>query len=172
MKFLSCTKTAVILFLVAVILLGVCVYMVARPISYGFEYFHKSTYEGNEFQGVMMFSSDNTMTNKNTNFDIEMKSRYYYKDGYIFFTLAETDKAYAEEVKWIDDNFEEAVDTPFYAAMVNAFRIVSEGLDDYDATYTCTPAIVFVVGCGVLELVLVGLAVVSLILSKRAKQKE
>ena len=175
MKFLSSTKTAIILLIIAAILLGVCICVAVRPISYGLGYYNKSTYAGREFQGVMKFNADNTMTNRNTNFDIEMKSYYYYKDGYIFYTLAETDKEYAEEVKWIDENFAEASATPFYASKINAFKIVAVGIDDadgYDTSYTCIPVIIFVVACGVVDLVLIGLACVSFVLSKKAKYKE
>ena len=172
MKFMYRTKTAVIFLLAALILLGVCIYMIARPISFGMEYYHESTYQGKEFSGVMKFSPDNTMVNRNTNFDIEMTSRYYYKDGYIFFTSAETDEDYAKEVKWIDDNFTEALNMPFYASRINAFKIVAEGIGDYDTTYTCKSAIIFVVLCVSVELIVMGFSGASFILSKKAKYKE
>ena len=53
----------------------------------------------------------------------EMKSRYYYKDGYVFFTLAQTDEGYKKEIISINENFDEAIKTPFYADKINSFQL-------------------------------------------------
>ena len=96
---LSNKKTAIILLVASILLLGFYAYMLARPISYGMAYHNETEYEGGVFEGTMKFYSDKTMVNTNTNFEEEIESRYYYKYGYVFFTMAETDEAYDEYVK-------------------------------------------------------------------------
>ena len=171
-KILSCTKTAVILLLVTILALGFYTYMLARPISYAMPYHNKIVYEGVAFEGTLKFYPDGTMHNKNTNFEEEQKNYYYYKDGYIFALMAESDAEYEAEVTYINENFQEAVAAPFYAAKINAFRQVAVGLDDYVTTYTCTGAIVFAIAGGVIALALIVLTISSFALCKKAKDKE
>ena len=166
---LSCIKTSIVLLIVTVILLGGYAYMLARPISYGMNYSNESEYEGEVFRGTIKFYSDGTAVNLNSNFEREIKSRYYYKNGYVFFTMATTDEAYEKEVSFINENFDEAVATPFYASRINAFRQIPEGLDDYATIYTCTGAIIFAVAGGVIELALISWTALSFILSKKSK---
>ena len=171
-KFLSCTKTATVLLVVTLILLGAYTYLLVRPISYGMPYRNETVYDGGTFEGVMQFQSDDTLIIRNTNFDDELQSRYYYKDGYVFFTMAETDTAYQAEIAYIDNNFEEAVNVPFYAGKINAFRQISSEADGYTTVYTCTPAIILAIAGGVVALALVALTVTSWILSLKSKSKE
>lgn len=168
---LSYKKTAIILLLVTVLFLGFYAYMLARPISYGMSYHNEIVYEGLAFEGTIKYYPDGTILNKNTNFDEEMKGYYYYKDGYVFTLMAETDEAYEAEVAYINENFEEAVASPFYAAKINAFRQVDEGLDSYVTTYTCAGAIIFAIVGGVIALALLALTVSSFVLSKKAKAR-
>ena len=172
MKKLSDKKIAVICLVVAVLVLAINIYLIARPISYEWGYYAEDEYQGVQFGGAMKFNPDGTMVLRNSNHGREMKSYYYYKDGYIFFTIAETDEAYEEEVAYINKNFEEALNTPFYADKINAFRLTADGPDGYTIVYTCTRAIVFVIIGGVIELALIGLACVKLIACKKAKQEE
>ena len=165
----SCLKTAVALAVIAALLLAVYLYMIVRPISYGMDYRNVTEYDGGVFEGAMTFHTDSTMSNRNTNLDEIFESRYYYSDGYIFFTLAETDEDYAAEVAAIEDNFEEAVQAPFYADRINAFRLVAEEGDGYSAVYTCTSAIVLAAVGGAVELVLIGLAAASFVLYRKNK---
>lgn len=97
---------------------------------------------------------------------------YYYKDGYVFTLAATTDAEYADEVASINENFEEAVASPFYAARINAFQQTAQGLDDDITTYTCTGAIVFAAVGGVVLLSLLSLTAFAFVLSKKAKNKE
>lgn len=168
-KFLACTKTTIILLIAAVISLGFYVYMLARPISYGMEYHNESVYEGGTFEGKMTFYPNRTMVNRNTNFDEEIKSRYYYKDGYIFYTLAETDEEYEEEIASINENFDKAIETLFYADEINSFKLIATEGDGFVTVYTCKPAIVFAIVGGVVELVIVGFALASVILGKKKR---
>lgn len=168
---LSYKKTAIILLLVTVLFLGFYAYMLARPISYGMSYHNEIVYEGVAFEGTIKYYPDGTILNKNTNFDEEMKGYYYYKDGYAFTLMAETDEAYEAEVAYINENFEEAVASPFYAAKINAFRQVDEGLDSYVTTYTCAGAIIFAIVGGVIALALLVLTVSSFVLSKKANTR-
>ena len=171
-KILSNKITTLILLIVTILSLAFYVYMLARPISYGMNYHNKTVYAGMEFEGNMKFNTDGTVIVNNTNFDEEMKYYYYYKDGYVFSLLAQTEEEYEAEVKYIDENFEEAVASPFYAAKINAFRQVAEGLDSDVTTYTCTGAIVFAIAFGIVEFVLMVLTVLSFIFCKKVKCSE
>ena len=164
---LSNKKTAIILLVASILLLGFYAYMLARPISYGMAYHNETEYEGGVFEGTMKFYSDKTMITGNTNFEEELESRYYYKDGYVFFTMAETDEAYDEEVDYINKNFDEARGMPFYADEINAFRLVATEGDGYITVYTCTPSIVFAIIGGIVIAALIGATCVSLILFKK-----
>ena len=170
-KILSSTKTAIILLVGTLALLAFYVYMIARPISYGMEYYAYTEYEGIVFECKVTFNADGTMHTWNTS-NIDLDSRYYYKDGYAFFTLATTDEAYDQEVAWINANFEEAINTPFYAFEINAFRYVASEGDDYSLNYDCKDAVVFAIVAGVVVLMFAGLTTTSFVLSKKTKRDE
>ena len=169
---LSNKKTAIVLLVATILLLGFYAYMLARPISYGMAYHNATEYEGGVFEGTMKFYSDKTMINSNTNFEEELESRYYYKGGYVFFTMAETDEAYDAEVDYINKNFDEAKGMPFYADEINAFRLVATEGDGYIMVYTCTDAVAFAVICGVVVLALIALSACSFVLFKKAKKND
>ena len=169
-KFLACMKTVVILFAVTILSLGVYVYMLARPVSFGMSYHNRTVYEEEVFEGNMKFSSDSTMLTKNTSFNEGVESYYYYKNGYIFFTMAETEEEYQAEVEKINADFEGALNQPFYASKINAFKLVSTGPDGYTMVYECTSALVFAVVGGVVELALLGGSIVSLMLYIKTKK--
>ena len=77
----------------------------------------------------MIFYADNTMAIRNTNFDEEYKSYYYYKDGYIFFPLAEAE--YEAEVSAINEDFEAAVNAPLIVfAIASAIRCKQEKCEE------------------------------------------
>ena len=171
-KFLSKTKTAIILLIVTILLTGSYVYLLTCPIAYGMKYRTETVYEGQVFEGVLKYSSDGKMTVKNTSFDEEMTFYYYYKDGYVFTLVATTDEEYEAAVAEINADFAGALDTPFYASKINAFKLVAEGEDGYVTTYTCMGAIVFAIVGGIDRLLLIALTVSSFVLSKKAKNKE
>lgn len=166
-KILASKVTAIVLLAVTVISMVFYVYMLARPVSYGMSYHNETAYEGGTFEGEMKFHLDGTMVNSNTNFAEEMKSRYYYKSGYVFFTMAITDEAYEKEVEEINNNFEEAIKKPFYADKINAFKLVCTEEDGVETVYTCVPAIVFAVVGGIVEIVLIGLVCAAFLLRKK-----
>ena len=169
---ISKTKTVIVLLLVTILSLGFYTYMLARPISYGMSYYNETVYEGMKFEGMMVFHSDGTLTSHNSNFPEEQTGYYYYRDGYIFALLAETEEEYEAEVAHINANFEEALAMPFYASKINAFRHISLETDDYATAYTCTSAVIFAVAGGIVELVLLALTVISFVSSKKARCKE
>lgn len=171
-KILSNTKTAIILLLATVLFLGFYTYMIARPISYGMNYHHKSVYEGVVFEGTLKYYPGGKVISQNINFDAPFEMYYYYKNGYVFTLLATTDEEYEDEVAYINENFDEAVAAPFYASKTNAFKQTAEGLDDYMTAYTCTGATVFAIAGGIFELALIALTVLSFLLSKKTKNKE
>lgn len=166
---LSSKKTAIVLAALTVISMIFYVYMIARPISYGMEYHNESVYEGQVFEGTLQFDSDNTVLTRNSNFIEGIESRYYYKNGYIFFMVANTEAEYEKEVDEINADFDQALKTPFYASEINAFRLVSKGIDGYTTVYSCASAIVFAAACGAVELILLGFTAASLILYKKSK---
>ena len=162
-------RAALILALVAAVLLVAGIYGMTRPMSYGSEYYHASFYEGEDFNGSMTFYADNTMVIRNTNLDEEYKSYYYYKDGYIFFTLAQTEKEYQEEVAAIEADFEGAVYAPFYASKIDALRLSSVGPDGFRSVYACQASIMMLVIWGAFELALVVSAVSFAARNKKVK---
>lgn len=168
-KLLSCTKTAVILLLAALLCLGALAFILARPISYGMSYHTESTTNGITFEGTLIFDPDGTMLVKNPNFDMETKYRYYYKDGYVFTLLAQTDEEYDAEVAYINENFESALKTPFYSAKIDAFKQVAEEISGYAMIYTCQTAINLTIALGAISLALAILTVTSFILGKKAR---
>ncbi len=170
-KFISNKITAIVLAALTVLFLGFYVYMIARPVSYGMAYTNSSVYEGETFEGRLEFSSDSTMLTKNSSFKDGFKAYYYYKNGYIFFTMAETEEEYQNEVDSIDANFEELINQPFYASEINAFRLVSVGPDGYTLTYKCNSAIVFAIVGGVVFVTLLGFSVTALALFIKAKKE-
>ena len=171
-KHLSGKKAAIITWVVVIALIGFYVCLFASPISYGMGYHHVSNYEDEIFECTMTFYRDGTMITSNTNFDEDFHSRYYYKDGYVFYIIVETEEAYKAEVAAIEANFDEAVATPFYADRINAFRIVGEESDGYVLIYNCLPKIIVaIVGsfAGVVVIVLGGITESH---SRKAKRKE
>ena len=169
---LSKTKTTISLLIVTVLLLGSYVCIVASPVTYGMKYRNETVYEGEVFKGSLKYSPDGKVISENTNFDEPLEMYYYYKDGYVFNLVATTDEEYEAEVAYINENFDEALASPFYAVMTNAFKQVAVGMDEDATTYTCTGAIVFAVAGGVVVLALIALTGSSFSLSKKAKGKK
>ena len=169
---LSKTKTSIMLLIATVLLLGSYVYLLTCPIAYGMEYRNESAYEGEVFKGSLKYSPDGKVISENTNFDEPLEMYYYYKDGYIFNLMATNDEEYEAEVAYINENFDEASSTPFYAFKTNAFKQVAVGMDEDATTYTCIGAIVFAVAGGVVILALIALTGSSFALSKKAKMKK
>ena len=168
---LSSTKTVVILLIVAIISLSFYTYMLVRPISYGMRYINETENNGQVFISTMIFQPDGTVININTNYDEPKESFYYYKNGYLFLITATTEEGYNEEIAYIDNNFDEAIATPFYASKINAFNIVYEGFWGYDSVFICDSAKIFAVVGGVVELIVIALTTISAILWKRNKCK-
>ena len=167
----SCKKTAIILLVITIIFAGIYAYMLARPVSYGMGYHNETVYEGGTFEGTMKFRVDRTMVNRNTNFSQEMESRYYYKNGYVFFTLAQTDEEYEKEIAEINANFDKAINEPFYADKINSFQLVVTEGDGFATVYTCKSAIAFAIAGGLIELMLIGLTCVSFLLRKKTENQ-
>ena len=164
---LSNTKTAIILLVITILSLGFYTYMLARPISYGMSYHNETVYDGGTFEGTLKFYPNGKLLNENTNFEKVLEDSYYYKDGYVFLLMAQTDAAKESEIAYINENFDEAVALPFYAAKINAFRQTNVGPDGYATTYTCTGAIIFAIVGGIVELALIGFVCASFLLSKK-----
>ena len=169
---LSKTKTAIILLIVTILLVGSYVYIVASPVTYGMKYRNETVYEGEVFKGSLKYSPDGKVISENTNFDEPFEMYYYYKDGYVFNLMAKNDEEYEAEVAAINANFDEAVATPFYASKTNAFKQVAAGMDEDATTYTCIGAIIFAIVGGIDRLLLIALTAYSFVLSKKAKNKE
>ena len=169
MKMKSNRTKALILIVIAIIWLVAGIYGMTRPIAYGVNYYHATMYEGDDFNGTMIFHPDNTMVVRNTNFDEELAMRYYYKDGYVFFPMPDEDAEYASEVEAILADFEGAVNAPFYASKISGFQLSSEGLDGYQSVYLCQIALMMAVLWGFIELVLI---VVALVLATRPEKEK
>ena len=162
---------AMILVVLAIALLVVGIYGMTRPLAYGCDYYHAVFYDGEDFNGTMTFYSDNTMVFRNTNFEEDITFFYYYKNGYVFFGMSQTESEYQEEVAAIDADFEGALNTPFYASKINPFKLSSEGPDGYKSIYLCQSSIMMVVVWGAIELVLIGFAVATVSRGKKENAK-
>ena len=166
---LSKTKNAIILLIVTVLLLGSYVYIIASPVTYGMKYRNETVYEGEVFKGSLKYSPDGKVIGENTNFDEPFEMYYYYKDGYVFNLMATNDEEYEAEIAYINENFDEAVGSPFYAVKTNAFKQIAVGMDEDATTYTCIGAIIFAIVGGIDRLLLIALTAYSFVLSKKAK---
>ena len=166
---LSKTKNAIILLIVTVLLLGSYVYIIASPVTYGMKYRNETVYEGEVFKGSLKYSPDGKVIGENTNFDETFEMYYYYKDGYVFNLMATNDEEYEAEIAYINENFDEAVGSPFYAVKTNAFKQIAVGMDEDATTYTCIGAIIFAIVGGIDRLLLIALTAYSFVLSKKAK---
>ena len=94
MKMKTNHTKALILIVIAIIWLVAGIYGMTRPLAYGYDYYHAVFYEGEDFNGTMTFYSDNTMVIRNTNFEEDIKLFYYYKNGYVFFGMSQTESEY------------------------------------------------------------------------------
>ena len=169
---LSKTKTAIILLIVTVLLVGSYVCIIANPVTYGTKYRNETVYEGEVFKGSLKYSPNGKVISENANFDEPLELYYYYKDGYVFNLSATNDEEYEAEVAYINENFDEAVALPFYAFETNAFKQVAVGTDADVTTYTCMGAIIFAIFGGIDRILLIALTAYSFVLSKKAKNKE
>lgn len=169
---LSKTKTVIILLCITVLLVGSYIYIVASPITCGMKYRNESVYNGQTFEGSLKYSLDGKVISENTNFEEPIEMYYYYKDGYVFNLLATNDEEYEAEVAYINENFDEAMTTPFYAFKTNSLKQVAVGTDESVTTYTCIGGFIFAIVGGIDRLLLIALTVYSFVLSKKAKGKE
>ena len=155
-------KTAYTLLVITLAVLGIYAYMLVRPISYGMEYCIKENISGYEYESTTVFHSGNKMTLINLNFEEPQELYYYYKDGWYFSCMAQTEDEYKVEVEQIDANFEEAVATPFYASKINAFSYSYEDfLNGGEIVHTCNSAIVFAIVGGVAVIGFIALTVIT-----------
>ena len=168
-KILSNIKAAIILLAVTVLALGFYGYMLLRPISYGMPYHNVTEYVGGYFEGTQTYYPDGTVVTRNTNFEGEAIGRFYYKDGYVFSLMAETDEEIEAEIAEINADFEAALEIPFYAGKIDAFKQIPKEVYGYTSDYTCTSAIVFAVAFGIFELALIALTAFSFVLAKKTK---
>ena len=171
-KLLRSAKTLIVLLVVTVLSLGFYAYMLLRPISYGMEYTHRSEYDGASFSAAWVFDTDNTLLITSDTYPDGEELYYYYTKGNVFTLNATTPEEFEAEVAEIEADLDAALNTPFYSAKVSAFASVSTAPDGYTATYTCVPAIIFALVCGVAELVLVALTVFAFVTSKSAPKTE
>lgn len=169
---LSNKKTAMILLVVTILSLGFYVYMLVRPISYGMEYHNEMVYDGVVYEGSLAYTADGKVISENSYSDEPQEIYYYYKDGYVFHLMATNDEEYKDEVAYINENFDEAVNNRFYAFTINAFKQVPVGLDDAAATYTCMGAYIFAAVGGAVLLALISLTAISFVLFQKGKDTE
>lgn len=169
-RILSNKVTSIVLIILSALVLAALIFVATRPVSYGMEYRMETVYEGYEFEGTIIFEKDGYMTSSNSNFEEEREYRYYLKDGYYFFMSATADEEYDAEVEYINNNFDEALNTPFYAEKINAFKIIDGIEDDLDAEYICKSAIVLAISLAIACFVLIALSVLTVIMCKKSKQ--
>lgn len=177
---------------VAVLFLGLYVYMIARPIAYGmkYEFSGEAPYIveeeeiSSEFDIEMTFHMNDKVSINNKTSDFKGESYYYYQAGYIYFCQAQNEEEYNAEVKEIKadwDNImavlnketvtleEESVLLSVYK--INAFELESQARE-IELAQTCNGTIIFTVIGGVVELLVIGLAVTSFVIGKKTSKKE
>ena len=170
-KLLSSKITAIALMVLALAAVGIFVFSISQPLFYGAEYRTKGEFAGQTFEGVMKFYPDGTMVSVNSNIGVEMKSLYYYRDGYVFFATAITEEAYRAEIEYINENFAQAVREPFYAARADIFSVVSEGPSGDSSVYTCPTAHVVTWSSASATLVFSLLSLLSFVLLRKARDE-
>ena len=153
---------------VTAVVLVFLIYWIVRPISYGMEYYWYEICEEYEFEATMVFHMDDKVTIVNSNFDEPLEEYYYYKDGWTFLCMAQTEEEYKAEIEQINGDWEAAINTPFYASKINAFSYNNDNpLDGTQAAYVCKTAKVVAVVCGIIEGVLIAVTVLMLVMRKK-----
>ena len=178
-KFLKKLPVMITLVALSVVLLGVYIYMIARPVSYGMAYkYSKKTDENNYYTNsiVVQNSKKVKMIASGKTLGTEVKKTMTYwvvtkANKFAVVGIAETDmpvptiteEQYNEIVKLLPDNFWESDE----AVECTAFKFTVDG-----DTYTCTGAIVFAVVGGVVEACLLTFACLSVVFFIKDKKKK
>jgi hypothetical protein len=150
------SKATIILSFYTAIFLGIYLFVVTRPISYDLAYHNETVYEGVHYEGKIKLRRDGTMEVINAAFVEPAEFYWYYKGGYMFSLMAETEEEYEAEVAYINENFEAALEAPFYASKTNSFTMVSPN-DDYVLIYACKSIFVFAVCGGIILIAMIAL---------------
>lgn len=170
---LSRKSTLITLLAITVLFIGIFVYTVARPISYGLAYTSTNYYDGIRFDRSDVYHVGNqmTLTNSNEEYSSGMDFYYYYSNGWVFNCVATNDEEYAAEVEAINADFDNKVNELFYAFKINAFTCsYSNPLEpESSITNVCGGAIAFAIAFGVMSLVSIALSAFSFLLYKKSK---
>lgn len=168
-KFLTSKKTLTILLVITILMTAFYTYMLARPISYGMEYYVNEKVAGYDFESSIVFGRDNKLVLKNSNFDEPLENYYYYKNGYVFYATIETEEEYKAAVEEINKDWEAAINKPFFATKINAFTLTNS-IEDVTVVQHCQGAKTFAIAFGVLEVCLIALTVTAFVLQKKPKE--
>ena len=168
---LSKTKVALSLLIFTVIFLSLYTYMLARPISYGMDYHNEMVYDGIHLEGRITFHLDGTATITSEDNNTSVEQPWYYLNGRMFFLRGMTEQERADEIEYINQNFEEVAADPYYSANFNAFAYTNDYFEPH-IIYACKSLIVFAVSGGVFAIFMIYLTVRSFVLSKKAKCKK
>ena len=167
-KFLG-KKSVFISFLVAAVLFTVLyVYMLARPVAYGFSYEGISSAVRKEVECTFVSSSVARLEIG----DDELEVYYYQEDGKMSF-IAPTDSISKKEYKSIinDDEFEDHLET--VDTEINAFgAVINPGIPGVDTiNVRCEDTVTFAIMGGIVEvalLVFCGLSTACFLKKKKA----
>lgn len=166
-KFLTKKATMIGSIVAAAVVLLLLIALCARPVSVGYTYTWKDEMGGVEVKTKLHFNSFNKVTMTMTMDEEEQSGKFYYveRDGYVFLM----DDAEAKDVK--DEDFKEFKkqikdakldDIKDYGMKINAFK-AGEG----DETAKCGGAVATVVVLAVVDVALAGMAVASVLLSRK-----
>ena len=170
-KFLSKLPVMITFVALSVVLLGVYIYMLARPVSYGMAYKYSKKTDADNYYTTSIVVQNNkkaklTATGKELGIDMKETMTYWIVtkgDKFAVVGVLETDiplvptmteEEYNEVIKLIPDEFWNTD----AATKCNAFKFTADG-----DTYTCTGAIVFAIVGGIIELALISFATLSVI---------
>ena len=177
-KFLKKLPVMITFVALSVVLLGVYIYMLARPVSYGMAYKHsEKTDENNYIEQTIVVQNNKkakvTINGKVMGFEMKVTGGAWIAikgNKALFVGTSEgldevvmTEEQYNEAVKLLTDESFKSED----AITSNAFKMTMDG-----ETYTCTGAIVFAAVAGAVELCLLTFACLSVIFFLQDKKKK
>ena len=172
-KFLKKKSVMITFVALALILLCVYVYMLVRPISYGFAYKYSNKVDDSNYANVSVTFLNSKKEKISTNskvLGIEVKGEtesWVIVKGNKIYTVGLTSAITEDGYKAVKDNLPENFWDGDGFVTANAFK-----LNIGDNTYTCVGAIVFAIVVGVIELGLICLAGYAVVLNSKSKSKK
>lgn len=173
-KFLTHKATMIGSIVAAAVVLVLLIVLCARPVSVGYTYTEKGKELGVEYTVKYHFDSSKKVTVKATQtasgVETKEEEQHYYveRDGYVFLMDAEAKDVKDADFKTWKKNITELKDDQFKAyAELRGIKVSAFKLGEGDDVAKCGGAVATVVVLAVVDVALAGLAVTSVLLSKK-----